>query len=217
LSEQHKILKEKSIFLVNNYDLILSVFHDRRIVSEETIKFEKLLGEQREKFVEEELMTHFGKMITFVRQYEPLILAKATGHGGNHHHHHHQNPMTGININTSTNSMTTTTTTSNNNNNNNNNSSSTEVDIAMVERVVKEFAATWKSGIEKMNGNIMKYFSNFRNGTEILKQVLTQLLLYYTRFVEIIKKSWTHPPAFGNEIVTTQEILYEIKKYSRSF
>lgn len=28
----------------------------------------------------------------------------------------------------------------------------------------------------------MRYFSHYRNGMEILKQVLTQLLLYYTRF-----------------------------------
>ncbi|KAG3116726.1 hypothetical protein PI124_g4717 [Phytophthora idaei] len=63
-----------------------------------------------------------------------------------------------------------------------------------------------------MNGNVMTYFSNFRNGMEILKQVLTQLLLYYTRFVEIVKRSYQRPPPFNSEIITTQEILYEIKK-----
>ncbi|OQS06163.1 vacuolar protein sorting-associated protein [Thraustotheca clavata] len=90
-------------------------------------------------------------------------------------------------------------------------------DAAKVEKIVKEFNAHWKTGIDKMNGNIMKFFSNFRNGMEILKQVLTQLLLYYTRFIDIVKRSWARPPSFSNDIVTTQEILYEIKKYSRSF
>ena len=73
------------------------------------------------------------------------------------------------------------------------------------EELVKDFAATWKSGIELINTELvsgfldacnfslivprqMKYFSNFHNGMEILKQVLTQLLLYYTRFQV--------PPAF---------------------
>ncbi|OQR87003.1 vacuolar protein sorting-associated protein [Achlya hypogyna] len=93
----------------------------------------------------------------------------------------------------------------------------TAPDASKVEKIVKDFNAHWKTGIDKMNGNVMKFFSNFRNGMEILKQVLTQLLLYYTRFIEIIKKSWARPPAFANDVVTTQEILYEIKKYSRSF
>jgi hypothetical protein len=40
----------------------------------------------------------------------------------------------------------------------------------------------------------MKYFSNFHNGMEILKQVLTQLLLYYTRFqVWEIAMLWLYP------------------------
>jgi hypothetical protein len=69
-----------------------------------------------------------------------------------------------------------------------------------------------------MNGDVLRFFANFRNGMEILKLVLTQLLLYYTRFVEVVKRSFDRaPPSFQSDIVTTQEILYEIKKYSRSF
>jgi hypothetical protein len=52
---------------------------------------------------------------------------------------------------------------------------------------------------------------------EILKQVLTQLLLYYTRFQDIIKKSWSRPPAFSRDVVSTATILMEIKRYSRTF
>ncbi len=33
-----------------------------------------------------------------------------------------------------------------------------------------------------VRGSVSKYFSNVRDGMAILKQVLTQLLLYYTRF-----------------------------------
>lgn len=181
LAEQHRNSKDRCVFLVNNYDLVLSLFQERRIISEETAKLEELLAEQRERFVEEELMTWYAKLIQFVRHNESLTLGKSGG------------------------------------NKDNANSAAHEVDTAAIEKIVREFASTWKSGIEKMNGNIMKFFSNFRNGMEILKQVLTQLLLYYTRFIEIVKKSYQRPPPFGNDIVTTQEILYEIKKYSRSF
>jgi hypothetical protein len=86
-----------------------------------------------------------------------------------------------------------------------------------VESLVKDFTSTWKVGIQKINDDVMAYFANFKSGTEILKQVLTQLLLYYTRFQDIIKKSWAKPPAFTRDIISTASILMEIKKYSRTF
>ncbi|KAE9024656.1 Vacuolar protein sorting-associated protein 52 A [Phytophthora fragariae] len=179
LSEQHSNAKDKCVFLINNVDLVLTHFEERRVISDETSKFEELLAGQREKFVEEELVTYYAKLIQFVRQHEQVTLGKgASGASAG---------------------------------------GSQQVDTAQIEKIVREFAATWKAGIEKMNGNVMTYFANFRNGMEILKQVLTQLLLYYTRFVEIVKRSYQRPPPFNAEIVTTQEILYEIKKYSRSF
>ncbi|RLN71967.1 hypothetical protein BBJ28_00014276 [Nothophytophthora sp. Chile5] len=185
LAEQHTNAKDRCVFLINNYDLVLTHFEERRVISEETAKFEELLAGQREKFVEEELMTYYAKLIQFVRQHEHVSLGKA-GSG--------------------TGAAAASTA-----------ASGQQVDAAQVEKIVREFAATWKAGIEKMNGNVMTNFSNFRNGMEILKQVLTQLLLYYTRFVEVVKRSFQRPPPFNTEIVTTQEILYEIKKYSRSF
>ncbi|TDH67602.1 hypothetical protein CCR75_000086 [Bremia lactucae] len=178
LSNQHTTAKDKCIFLINNYDLVLSHFEERRVNTEESSKFEKLLATQRDKFVEEELMTFHVKLIQFVRQHEQVTLDN------------------GERLSTESNQ---------------------QVDTSQIEAIVREYAATWKAGIEKMNGNVMTYFSNFRNGMEILKQVLTQLLLYYTRFVEIVKRSFQQPPSFYSEIVTTQEILNEIKKYSRSF
>ena len=63
----------------------------------------------------------------------------------------------------------------------------------------------------------MKSFANLKLGMEILKQVLTQLLLYYTRFQDIVRRAWRRPPAFTKDIVSTAAILVEIKKYSRSF
>ena len=46
--------------------------------------------------------------------------------------------------------------------------------------------------------------------------MLTQLLLYYTRFQEILKKAWKRPPAFAKDLVSTAAILVEIRKYSRT-
>jgi vacuolar protein sorting-associated protein 52 len=92
-----------------------------------------------------------------------------------------------------------------------------EVNAQVVEALVREFATSWKIGIEQINRNVLSYFSNFRNGMEILKQVLTQLLLYYTRFQDIIRKIWRNkPPAFCKDLVGTSVILAEIKKYALS-
>ena len=90
-------------------------------------------------------------------------------------------------------------------------------DQKLVEILIHDFAATWKSGIESINQDVLEYFANFKNGMAILKQALTQLLLYYTRFQEIIKQAWSRPPAFVKDIVSTAAILVEIKKYSRTF
>ena len=45
---------------------------------------------------------------------------------------------------------------------------------------------------------------------EVLKATLTQLLLYYTRFVEVLKKV---DPELLKEAVTIPSIMYEIKKF----
>lgn len=46
-----------------------------------------------------------------------------------------------------------------------------ELDETAVEGLVREFAASWKSGIEAINQDVLSFFSNARNGMEILKQV----------------------------------------------
>ena len=90
-----------------------------------------------------------------------------------------------------------------------------DVNPSVVEGLVREFSSTWKSNIDLINRNVLSYFSNFRNGMEILKQGLTQLLLYYTRFQDIIRKIWRgKPPPFSKDLVSTTLILAEIKKYA---
>lgn len=90
-----------------------------------------------------------------------------------------------------------------------------DVNPQVVQSLVREFSLNWKANIELINRNVLTYFSNFRNGMEILKQVLTQLLLYYTRFQDIIRKVWKNKqPEFCKDLVNTNLILAEIKKYA---
>eukprot|EP01135_Chromosphaera_perkinsii_P012212 Nk52_evm31s2612 gene=Nk52_evmTU31s2612 len=68
--------KEQIIFLINNYDLVLSVFNERTSESfEEMEKFKALLSEKTQEFVEVALYPHIGNMIEFVKEKEadPMI------------------------------------------------------------------------------------------------------------------------------------------------
>jgi hypothetical protein len=179
LAERQRGIKERYVFLINNYDQILNVFHERRVEGEERRRFEEALAHQRELFVEEELKTaSFGRLIAFVKDSEATA-ASALSEG-------QEGPL--------------------------------EVDAGEAEQLVREFAASWKAGIEGIYRDVMAYFANFKNGMEILKQVLTQLLLYYTRFQEILKKAWPrNSPAFAQDVVQTSQILSEIRKYNRTF
>jgi hypothetical protein len=171
LSAEHSSEKKRIVFLINNVDHVVCIFQERRVIGKEFNRFVEMLMQQRELFVEEELLTGFSKMIAFVQQTENHMAGAPKG--------------------------------------------SYDVNIQVVEALVLDFASSWKSNIEQVNRNVLSYFSNFRNGMEILKQVLTQLLLYYTRFQDIIRKVWRNkPPAFCKDLVSTTVILAEIKKYA---
>lgn len=60
--------KEQRVFLINNFDQVLSVFQERGLMSEEVQSFETLLMQQRELFAEEEIKTFFPRLISFVAQ-----------------------------------------------------------------------------------------------------------------------------------------------------
>ena len=179
LAERQRGPRERFVFLINNYDQVLTVFHERRVgPGPERALFEDALAQQRELFVEEELKGGgFGRLIAFVRDTEATVLAGEANADGSY-----------------------------------------PVDARKAEALVWEFAGGWRAGIEGVNQDVLAFFANFRTGMEILKQALTQLLLYYTRFQEIVRKDWPRaPPTWAADIVPTAAILTEIRKYSRAF
>lgn len=178
LAERQRGPRERFVFLINNYDQVLNVFHERRVdAGPERAQFEDALAQQRELFVEEELKGGFGRLIAFVKETEATVLAGEANADGSY-----------------------------------------SVDARQAEALVREFAGGWRAGVEGVNQDVLAFFSNFRTGMEILKQVLTQLLLYYTRFQEIVRKGWPRaPPAWAADVVPTAAILTEIRKYSRAF
>jgi len=173
------------VFLVNNYDLVLTVFHERHIPRAATAGFEELLREQTQLFVESQLTRHFPELVQFVKATEPHVAdvdeaaARLQPPG--------QGPPAGV-------------------------------DVGRMEQVVRVFGQSWKKETERIHQHVMTSFTNFSNGTAVLKQLLTQLLLYYTRLQKIMTKSFPQqPPAFAHDLVSSSTILQEIKQYSRSF
>ncbi|RLN18536.1 vacuolar protein sorting-associated protein 52 A isoform X1 [Panicum miliaceum] len=94
--------------------------------------------------------------------------------------------------------------------------SSEKVGISEVEPLVKDFASRYKAAIELMHKDVITSFSNFLCGMEILRAALAQLLLYYTRLTECAKRI-NGGPALNKDLVSISSILFEIKKYSRTF
>ena len=76
------------------------------------------------------------------------------------------------------------------------------------------FSKGYKAVLEHVNATVLTSFANFLNGTEILKLVLKQLLASYTRFLDIVRTAWRRPPAFCKDLVTTSNIMAEVRTFS---
>ncbi|KAK6126981.1 hypothetical protein DH2020_039270 [Rehmannia glutinosa] len=90
------------------------------------------------------------------------------------------------------------------------------ITVSEVEPIIKDFASRWKAAIELMHNDVITSFSNFLCGMEILRAALTQLLLYYTRLSDCMKRI-AGGSALNKDLVSISSIMYEIRKYSRTF
>ncbi|KAG0589994.1 hypothetical protein M758_1G061400 [Ceratodon purpureus] len=172
LARMFRQQKQQTIFLINNYDLVLSVLKEAGTDGGKTQQqFEELLKSSTTVFVEEELREHFGALIAFVK----TRAGEDTG-----------------------------------------SSNAQPIRLEEVEPLVKDFAVRWKTAIEVMHKDVITSFSNFVCGMEILRAALTQLLLYYTRLSDSLKRVGGGD-ALGKDVVSISSIMYEIKKYSRTF
>ena len=86
------------------------------------------------------------------------------------------------------------------------------------ERTVLAFQQHWKADISALQKEIFEMFSNLSTATEILKNAMTQLLLYYTRFQKLVQlKVGSAPPPWTRQIVPSAVIMAEIKHVQALF
>ncbi|CAL4923193.1 unnamed protein product [Urochloa decumbens] len=171
LSKMFSKPKLQTIFLINNYDLTISILKEAGTEGGKAqLRFEEVLKSNIAIYVEEMLQEHFSDLIRFVKTRPADETA----------------------------------------------TSSERVSIAEVEPLVKDFASRYKAAIEQMHKDVITSFSNFLCGMEILRAALAQLLLYYTRLTECVKRI-NGGSALNKDLVSISSILFEIKKYSRTF
>ncbi|MCD9646223.1 Vacuolar protein sorting-associated protein 52 [Datura stramonium] len=164
--------KLQTVFLINNYDMTISVLKEAGPDGGKIQQhFEELLKNNTTIFVEELLLEHFSDLIKFVK-------TRAS-----------EDPSTGT---------------------------ERPITIAEIEPIVKDFASRWKAAIELMHNDAITSFSNFLCGMDILRAALTQLLLYYTRLSDCIKRV-NGGSTLNKDLVSISSIMYEIRKYSRTF
>ncbi|XP_031122235.1 vacuolar protein sorting-associated protein 52 A-like isoform X3 [Ipomoea triloba] len=190
--------KQQTVFLINNYDMTISVLKEAGPEGGKIQQhFEDLLKNNTAIFVEELLLEHFSDLIKFVKtrgcKYfkiwccvlrlcfrTELIM---------HNSLSAEDPSSG---------------------------SERPITAAEVEPIVKDFASRWKGAIELMHNDVITSFSNFLCGMDILRAALTQLLLYYTRLSDSLKRI-AGGTALNKDLVSISSIMYEIRKFSRTF
>ncbi|CAG8435656.1 8672_t:CDS:10 [Funneliformis mosseae] len=63
----------------------------------------------------------------------------------------------------------------------------TATEPEIFDQVSSDFALTWRKSIALINTSVIQHFTNFKNGTTILHAVLGQLIIYYTKFCNILE------------------------------
>ncbi|XP_070702389.1 vacuolar protein sorting-associated protein 52 homolog [Pempheris klunzingeri] len=166
--------RDQLIFLINNYDMMLSVLMERAADdSKEVEGFQQLLLARTQEFIEEILSPPFGGMIAFVKEAEALTEKGQLDRLKN--------------------------------------------DEARVTQLVRGFSSTWKQSVESMSQDVMRSFTNFKNGTSIIQGALTQLIQYYHGFHKILNQPTFRSLAVRSELINLHHLMVEVKKHKPNF
>ncbi|CAF90117.1 unnamed protein product [Tetraodon nigroviridis] len=171
--------RDQLIFLINNYDMMLSVlmasFLTERAAddSKEVEGFQQLLLARTQEFIEEILSPPFGGMIAFVKEAEALM---------------EKGQLERL-----------------------------RSEEARITQLVRGFSSTWKQSVEAMSRDVMRSFTNFKNGTSIIQGALTQLIQYYHGFHKVLNQPTFRSLAVRSELINLHHLMVEVKKHKPNF
>ena len=83
--------------------------------------------------------------------------------------------------------------------------------------LLRNFNAGWKRGLDAINQEVLSSFPNFKNGTQILQQTLTQFVQYYHRFHKVMSHAAFAPHPDRAQLINIHQLMVEVKKYKPSF
>ncbi|CAL8396207.1 unnamed protein product [Gadus morhua 'NCC'] len=166
--------RDQLIFLINNYDMMLSVLMERAADdSKEVEGFQQLLLARTQEFIEELLSPPFGGMISFVKEAEVLMERGQLDRLKN--------------------------------------------DEARINQLVRGFSSSWKHSVEAMSQEVMRSFTNFKNGTSIIQGALTQLIQYYHGFHKVLNQPAFRSLGARSELINLHHLMVEVKKHKPNF
>ncbi len=82
--------------------------------------------------------------------------------------------------------------------------------------MLADFSARWTAAIEAMAKEVVRGFPDAVCGREVLQASMTQLLLYYSRALELLKKQGAAGQAVAKDAVNIPSIMYEIKRITKT-
>ncbi|XP_077180625.1 vacuolar protein sorting-associated protein 52 homolog [Paroedura picta] len=88
---------------------------------------------------------------------------------------------------------------------------------ARVTQLVRGFAGTWKAAVESLSQDVMRSFTNFKNGTSIIQGALTQLIQYYHRFHKVMALAPLKALPVRSELINIHHLMVEVKKHKPNF
>eukprot|EP00058_Branchiostoma_floridae_P023157 XP_002608647.1 hypothetical protein BRAFLDRAFT_97676 [Branchiostoma floridae] len=88
---------------------------------------------------------------------------------------------------------------------------------ARITKLVRGFAVNWKQAIDVINQEVMRSFTNFKNGTQILQVTLTQLIQYYHRFQKVLSQAPFKGLQVRGELINIHHVMVEVKKNKPTF
>lgn len=167
--------KLRFMFLINNTDLVLSMFRQHGVNDTDDYNFFAELQEvHTAAYVEHEVADHFPDVVSFVRQYERTAKASSSNGGGSRPFPSEER----------------------------------------VKAVLRQFASNWRLGVQHMQDNAVREFPSFDVGSELARMLFTRLYSYHKRCEAAVE---TQYPVLKAELVTSTEILYELRQRSQQF
>ncbi|XP_006860415.1 PREDICTED: vacuolar protein sorting-associated protein 52 homolog isoform X3 [Chrysochloris asiatica] len=88
---------------------------------------------------------------------------------------------------------------------------------ARVTQLIRGFGSSWKTSVESLSQDVMRSFTNFRNGTSIIQGALTQLIQLYHRFHRVLSQPQLRALPARAELINIHHLMVELKKHKPNF